>query len=72
MVTLPTALPGELHSEGTGFTEGLELLQDKQSHSIQPTQRERFRPDFDQNRLDLVKTVGLSAPSRSFAIWPCP
>ena len=51
MVTLPTGLPGGRHSEGTGFAEGLEPLQDKQSSDIQPKQRERFRPDFDQNRL---------------------
>lgn len=71
MVTLPTGLPGGRHSEGTGFAEGLEPLQDKQSPGIQPIQCERFRPDFDQDRLALVKTVGLSAPSRGLPIWLC-
>ena len=56
MVTLPTGLPGGRHSEGTGFAEGLEPLQDKQSPGIQPLKCERFPSNFDCNRLAHVKT----------------
>jgi len=51
MFTLSTALPGECHNERAGFVEGLEPLHDKQSHGIQPIQCERFRYDFNRNRL---------------------
>jgi hypothetical protein len=51
MFTLSTALPGECRNERAGFVEGLEPLHDKQSHGIQLIQCERFRYDFNRNRL---------------------